>query len=361
MDALSLDGLPHAVGIPTRQTSAENPTGAKGAGARWDPNPSDPDLPYSGPAVALGRSWKVRPYVPLAAGETLVLADVDGPGVIRHLFLTTDAPALRPLILRAWWDDEPTPSVEVPFGDFFGIGHDGVEYTYSSHPVTVAPARGCSSAWPMPFGTHARLTLTNEGETDARVVAYRVAWRQETVGPDTGRFHAQWRGTRTSPGSPEHTILDAVGRGAYVGTSLALTARSPGWWGEGEVKFFLDDDGEFPTIVDNGTEDYFGGAWGFGRDLELPGSSGPGVETAYQSAFAGCPLITAPEGGIRRISAYRWHIPDPIGFERNIRVTVQALGWGDDGRYAIRSDDLATVAYWYQTEPHASFPSLSQG
>jgi len=356
-----LDDLPRAIGIPTRQASAENPTGAKGMGARRDPDPADPDLPYSGPAVALGRGWKVRPYVPLPAGKTLVLLDSDGPAIIRHIFLTSDAPSLRPLVLRAWWDGEVTPSVEVPMGDFFGIGHDGALHTLSSVPVTVGPARGCTCAWPMPFRRHAMITLANEGVDDARIVAYRVAWREEQIGAGAGYFHAQWRCTSTGPNHPEHTVLDGVrGRGAYVGTSLALTASTPGWWGEGEVKFYLDGDDEFPTIVDNGSEDYFGGAWGFGRDFLPPEPDGRRLERAFESAFAGCPLVSPPDAAIRRFGAYRWHVPDPIGFERDIRVTMQSLGWGEDGRYVVRSDEIATVAYWYQDEPHKPFPAWGQ-
>lgn len=349
MSLLGLDGLPLAIGVTTRQTSAENPSGQKGMGARHDPDPSDPNLRYSGPALALGRGWKVRPYVPLPAGDTLVLADVDGPATIRHLFLTTDAPALRPLVLRARWDYETALSIEVPMGDFFGIGHDGVSYTLSSLPVTVGPARACSSWWPMPFREHARITLTNEGDDDVRIVAYRVSWQEGAVDANAGYFHAQWRRSRTSPAQPEHSILDhAHGKGVYVGTTLALTANSPGWWGEGEVKFYLDGDDEFPSIVDNGTEDYFGGAWGFGRDFFPPEPDGSRLERAFESPYAGCPLVSPPDATVRRFGAYRWHIADCIGFERDIRVTMQALGWGTDGRYEIRTDDIATVAYWYQ-------------
>lgn len=349
---LGLDGLPFRAGVVSRQASAENPTGAPGAGATRDADPDDPDLVYSGPAVALGRGWKVRPYVPLPAGDTLVLADIEGPGVIRQLFLTTNAPLLRPLILRCAWDDESTPSLESPMGDFFGIGQDAADYTLDSGVVTVAPARGCSAHWPMPFRRRARLTLTNEGDVDAPVVAYRVAWEAVTVPDDAAYLHARWRRTRTGPDAPEHVILDDVqGRGVYVGTTMTWSTTEPGWWGEGEVKHYLDDDTAFPSIVDNGTEDYFGGAWGFGRDLRVPGPDGPPTERAWSGIWAGCPLVTPSDFGERRFSMYRWHVPDPIGFQRSIRVTVQALGWGSDGRYAVRSDEVASTAIWY--EAHA--------
>ncbi|MBX3031086.1 MAG: DUF2961 domain-containing protein [Chloroflexi bacterium] len=337
----------------SRQASAENPTGAPGGGCQRDPDPTDPDLPFSGPAMDLGRGWKVRPYVPLAAGDTLVLADVDGPGVIRQLFLTTNAPALRPLVLRCTWDHEDEPSIESPMGDFFGIGQDPGDHTLDSAVVTVAPARGCSAHWPMPFRRHARITLTNEGAVDAPIVAYRVAWEEAAIPEDAAYLHARWRRTRTGPDRPEHVILDDVrGRGAYVGTTMTWTTDQPGWWGEGEVKFHLDGDGEHPSIVDNGTEDYFGGAWGFGRDLWPPGPEGPPPEQAWSGTWAGCPLVSAPDLPVRRFGMYRWHVPDPIGFRESIRVAVQSLGWGPDGRYAIRSDEIASTAFWYQVHPN---------
>jgi hypothetical protein len=351
MDPLAtLRGLPWDLGIRTRQASAENPTGAKGMGARRDPDPSDPDLVYSAPSMVLGRGWKVRPYVPLPAGQELVLADVEGPGVITQLFLTSDAPRLRSLVLRAWWDDESSPAIQAPMGHLFGIGHDIPGVTYASAVVTVAPERGCNAWWPMPFQRHARLTLTNEGTEDVRIVAWRVTWQERDIPDGVGRFHARFRETRTGTDHPEHTILEDVhGRGSYVGTSLALNALQPGWWGEGEVKVYLDGDTEFPTIVDNGIEDYFGGAWGFGRDLLPPDADGSRRERAFVSPYLGCPVVSEPDEAVRRFSLYRWHVPDPIGFDEDIRVTVQALGWGEDGRYVIRSDDYASVAYWYQS------------
>lgn len=347
-----LAGLPSRAGIVSRQASAENPTGGAGQGCRRVPDPGDPDLPYSGAALDLGRGWKVRPYVPLPAGETLVLADIDGPGVVRQLFLTTNAPALRPLVLRCVWDGEEQASVESPMGDFFGIGQDAADYDLDSAVVTVAPARGCSSHWPMPFRRHARITLTNTGHVDAPIVAYRVAWEETPVAEDAAYLHARWSRTSTGPAQPEHVILDHVrGRGAYVGTTMTWSTTEPGWWGEGEVKCFLDGDAEFPSIVDNGTEDYFGGAWGFGRDLRAPGPGGPPPERAWSGTWSGCPLVSPPDLAIRHFSMYRWHVPDPIGFRESIRVSVQALGWGTDRRYAIRSDEVASTAFWYQMHP----------
>jgi hypothetical protein len=350
-----LGDLPYLGPIETRSISAENPTGAKGGAATRIPDPSDPDLEHSRPAVPLGRGWKVRPFVRLPAHETLTLADIEGPGTISHVFLTSDIAQYRRLTLRMYWDGEATPSVEAPLNDFFALGHDGDTHTLvTSLPITVAPRRGLSSYWPMPFRERARITLSNDGDVDAPVVAYNITWHPGEVGADAAYFHAQWRRSTTTREHPEHVILDGVaGRGHYVGTSLAWTPASSGWWGEGEVKFFLDGDTEFPTIAHNGTEDYFGGAWAFYGDAP------PSKEVAFSSPFLGLPVADHGErDGQRRFSMYRWHIADPIGFLEDIKVTVQALGWYPDGTYQPLTDDVASLAVWYQTEPHGPFPTM---
>lgn len=346
-----LGSLPFGAGVVTRQISAENPTGAKGGGCRWDPNPDDPNLPHSGAAAALGRGWKVRPFIRVAAGETATLAAIDGPGCINEIFLTSDLPEYRALVLRMYWDHETDPSVEVPLGDFFAMGHDAAPHLVNSLAVTVGPTRGCSCYWQMPFATHARVTLENQGAVDANIVAYRVLYKLHPVPEDAAYFHAQWRRSLTRREYPEHVILDGVkGRGLYVGTYLARAAFSRGWWGEGEVKFYLDGDGEFPTLADNGTEDYFGGAWNFWKD---------GVEQEFSTPYLGLPLArTSDQQGPRLFSMYRWHILDSIGFAEDLRVTVQALGWWPGRKYEPLTDDIASVAYWYQMEPHVAFPAL---
>jgi hypothetical protein len=345
-----LSSLPHLAGVPTRQISAENPTGAKGGASRWDPDPTDPDLVHSAPSVNLGRGWKVRPFIRLRAGETATLGEIPGPGCINQLWITSDLPAYRALVLRIFWDGESDPSVEVPLGDFFTIGHDSIRHLVSSLPVVVGPPQGCGSYWQMPFRHHALLTLeNNEGPTDAEVVAYRILYKEGEVAEDAAYFHAQWRRSLTRREHPEHTIVDGVaGRGLYVGTYLAWTALSSGWWGEGEVKFYIDGDGEYPTMADNGTEDYFGGAWGF---------SGNGREQPFSSPFVGLAVGEGTDGP-RKFSLYRWHLLDSIGFAEDLRVAVQTLGWWPDRTCQPLTDDVASVAYWYQLEPHNRFPAL---
>ena len=347
-----LGGLPFGTGAVTRQISAENPTGEKGGGCKWAPNPNDPNLKHSGAAMDLGRGWKVRPFIPVKAGETATLADIKGPGCINEFFITTDMNNTRALVLRFYWDGEETPSVEVPMGDFFAMGHDNTHHLVSSLPVTVGPKRACSCYWQMPFRKHARITIENQNATDANVVAYRVLYKLHDVPGDAAYFHAQWRRSLTTREYPEHVLLDGVkGRGLYVGTYLAWTALSAGWWGEGEVKFYIDGDGEFPTMADNGTEDYFGGAWSF--------SMSEGIETEFSTPFLGMPLAKVDnKDGNRQYSLYRWHILDSIGFAEDLKVTVQALGWWPNGRFQPLTDDIASVAYWYQADPHAAFPAF---
>jgi hypothetical protein len=254
-------------------------------------------------------------------------------------------------VLRFYWDQEEQPSVEVPLGDFFAMGHDAAPHLVNSLPVTVGPTRACSAYWQMPFREHARITLENQGAAHAEVVAYRVLYKLHPVPGEAAYFHAQWRRSLTPRHHPEHVILDGVrGSGAYVGTYIARAAFSRGWWGEGEVKFYLDGDTEFPTLADNGTEDYFGGAWGFSKD---------GVEQEFSTPYLGLPLArVADPQGPRLFSMYRWHVLDSIGFAQDLRVTIQALGWWPGHTYEPLTDDFASVAYWYQTEPHAPFPTL---
>jgi len=350
MAAGSLAALPYMTGVVTRQISGENPTGAKGGGCQRDPDPSDPDLPHSGAALDLGRGWKVRPFTDLRAGQTKVLADIDGPGAISYIWIASDVARYNSLILRWYWDDDPEPSVEAPVGQFFAMGHDDAPHDVLSIPIVVAPSRGCSSYWPMPFRRHAKLTLENSGGQDAKVIAFKVLYRLHDVGDDAAYFHARYSASIPSLEQPEHTILDGVrGRGLYVGTSIAWGARSGGWWGEGEVKFYIDGDSEYPSIADSGTEDYFGGAWAFGMDSKVFAPGQVTGERPFNAPYLGCPLAGAvTRDGIRRYSLYRWHIPDGIGFESDLRVTIQSLGWFPNKRLRPRDDEIASVAYWYQ-------------
>jgi hypothetical protein len=333
-----LASLPLLSRARTRSISAENPRGEKGGGAR--------ELPLPGsPAAALGKGWKARPCIPrVEPGARVVLADIAGSGVVQHIWITCDPRFYRSAVLRMWWDGEQEPSVEVPLGDFFANGH-GRRYSVQSLMVCSNPSGGFNSYWPMPFGAHARIELENGAAEPLENFYYQITYALTELPPGYASFHAQWRRTSCSRAHPEHVLLDGVrGAGHYVGTHLAWTQKSDGWWGEGEVKFFLDGDAEDPTICGTGTEDYFGGAWGFG--------------STYQGPFLGYPLWAKGEGEVPKHALYRWHVLDPIRFERDLRVTVQALGWRPEPRFEPLDDDIASVALWYQREPHAAFPLL---
>ena len=342
-------------GEKTRQISAENPTGEKNGGCKWEPNPDDPNLKHSGAAKRLGKGWKVRPFIHIPRKETAIIADIEGPGCINQIFLTSDIPCYSALLLRIYWDGEENPSVECPMGAFFAMGFDNAPHNVSSAPVTVAPARGMNSYWQMPFRKRVIVTLTNESEIDANIVAYRILYKLHEIPDEASYFHAQYRRSAVTGDFPEYVILDGVkGSGLYVGTYLAYNVFVSGWWGEGEVKFYLDGD-EYPSMADNGTEDYFGGAWCFYDNT--------GKEQAFSAPYLGMPLAKWDnQTGPRKFGMYRWHILDSIGFSEDIKVTVQSLAWYPPGIapgiYRPAPMDIASVAYWYQKEPHKTFPKI---
>ena len=335
----------------TRSISAENPTGARGRGGMATEG--------TGAIAAreLGQGWKVSPSLHLAPSSTITLADIEGPGAIQHIWLTVHPSAWRRLVLRFYWDDEAEPSVEVPAGDLFCNGW-GVRCNIASLPVAVNPAGGFNSYFEMPFRKHARITVENLWPEEVRGFYFQITYTLTEVPQDLAYFHAQWRRSNPLPYKQVHTLLEGVrGMGHYVGTYLAWGVHSNGWWGEGEIKFYLDGDADWPTICGTGTEDYFGGAWNF----EHP----QGQYGAFSAPFSGLPQVIKPDGlyqSQQRFGMYRWHVMDPIRFQQDLRVTIQALGWraaqGGQSRYLPLQDDIASVAYWYQTEPHAPFPKL---
>lgn len=332
-----LSGLSLLRNSETRSISAENPTGERGGGAKAVPDEKNA-------AANLGKGWKVRPCIDIAKGETVTLADIEGPGVIQHIWITVTEKAYRDAILRFYWDGEASPSVETPLGDFFANAH-GVRTKINSLMVAVNPTGGFNSYWPMPFRKHARITVENQSTSTIGGFFYQITYALEAVPAEAAYFHAQWRRSMTTREHPEHVLVDGIeGRGHYVGTFIGWEQLSNGWWGEGEIKFFIDGDKENPTINGTGTEDYFGGAWGFGD--------------TFSTAFLGYPLQLKKPGEVPKHSLYRWHVADPIRFTKNLRVTIQALGWWPNGKFQPLTDDLASVAYWYQTEPHKAFPAM---
>jgi len=350
---MSLGNLARLSEAQTRSISAENFSGAKGEGGKATEGTG------AIPARELGQGWKISPSINIDGRQLCTLADIHGPGAIQHLWLTVHPQHWRRLVLRMFWDNETAPSVEVPLGDFFCNGW-GVRCNISSLPVAVNPAGGFNSYWEMPFKERALITLENLGPEKVEGFYYQIDHTLTEIEGDRAYFHAQWSRSNPLPYQTVHTILDGIkGKGQYIGTYLAWGVRNNGWWGEGEIKFYLDGDQDWPTICGTGTEDYFGGAWNF----EHP----KGEYGVFSSPFQGLPQVIKPDGlyqSQQRFGMYRWHVMDPIRFHQDLRVTIQALGWRStqegQRRYLPLQDDIASTAFWYQTEPHAAFPALAE-
>jgi hypothetical protein len=296
----------------------------------------------------------------LKPGDTATLAELQGPGEINHIWFTIASGEvfhLKKLVLRMYWDGEATPSVLAPIGDFFGLGL-GEYVDWQSLPMNVAPLRSLNSYWSMPFARSAKLTVTHEGQQDVGALYYNIDYRRSKELPrNLAYFHAQYRqaapnkGTTTdwvNNGDPKvndrknllgegnYVFLEATGRGHFVGVTQSVLQNQDFWWGEGDEMIFVDGAKE-PQITGTGSEDYYTGSWDFQKPFSFP--------------YAGAPLVGVERAGSRSM-AYRFHVEDPIPFEKAIKVTME------HGHANHRSDNWYTVAYWYQTEPHAAFPAL---
>jgi hypothetical protein len=343
MNMGNLARLSHA---QTRSISPENFTGEKGRGGMATEGTN------ASAARDLGRGWKVSPSVDIQAGKTFTLAEIQGSGAIQQIWMTPTGD-WRKSILRIYWDGQEQPSVECPVGDFFCMGW-GKYAQLSSLAVCVNPGSAFNCYWEMPFRKHCRITMTNIADRSMRVY-YQINYVLTDVPADVGYFHAQFRRVNPLPAKQDYTILDGVkGKGQFVGTYMAWGVKSNGWWGEGEIKFFLDGDTEFPTICGTGTEDYFCGSYNFENQETKQ-------YQVFCTPYTGLHQVIRPDGvyqSQQRFGLYRWHITDPVRFDKDLRVTIQALGWRKDGRYLPLRDDIASVAFWYQTLPTAPFPKL---
>jgi hypothetical protein len=285
--------------------------------------------------------------IPVDPGQTVTLLDVQGPGRISHIWFTIAAAERnysRRVTLRMYWDGESDPSIEAPLGDFFAIGH-GMDVELNSMPVRITSngrARNCY--WPMPFRKSARITFTNDGKKPIRSLYYQIDWQKlPSLAGDTPYFHARYRQqTALKPG--RHLVLDAEGKGHYVGTVISVRAASSSWIGEGDDFFFIDGETE-PSLRGTGTEDYVGDAWGFRR---------------FDGPYYGVPVWEGSSEAGNLTTYYRWHIPDPIAFGKSLRFEIEHTGPVSNvtGGYVERPDDYASVAFWYQSEPHKPFGSV---
>ncbi|RNI37456.1 DUF2961 domain-containing protein [Hanamia caeni] len=337
----------------TRSISPENFNGAKGQGGMATEGTG------KNASRDLGQGWKVSPSVVIKAHTTFTVAEIDGPGSIQHIWMTPTG-VWRNSILRFYWDDEKTPSVEAPVGDFFCMGW-GQYAALQSLAVCVNPGSAFNCYWPMPFRKKCRITMENIDDKDM-VLYYQVDYTLTDVPSDAAYFHAQFRRVNPLPYKGVYTLVDGIkGKGQYVGTYMAWGVHNNGWWGEGEIKFYIDGDTKYPTINGTGTEDYFCGSY----DFDTRKRNAAGVEevnyTEFSTPYSGLPQVIKGDGHyqvMQRFGLYRWHITDPIRFDKDLKVTIQALGWRSGGRYLPLQDDIASTVFWYQTEPHGTFPAL---
>ena len=337
--------------LQSRAACAENPLGLRGAGG------------------AANNGRKGAPCVwPFRAGATHTLLDTEGPGMVRHIWITVKPGHflhMRNLVLRMFWDHAPHPSVEVPLGDFFGVAH-GRQREFVTDFVYMQSGKGLNCWIPMPFAKHARITLENDAGEDVPMLFYQVDYTLgDEVTPDTGYFHAQFRRANPCPLGEDYELLATRGRGVWLGAVIGARALyREAWWGEGEMKFYMDGDTTHPTVCGTGTEDYMGSAWGL-QEVATP--------------FQGAPLVDRTNG---LYSLYRFHGRDPVYFQDSLRVTIQQIGYGDREKaaafygekfsgwhpaggapdtpmcYFERQDDWCSVAYWYQLPQAEKFSAL---
>ncbi|TWR27116.1 DUF2961 domain-containing protein [Mucilaginibacter achroorhodeus] len=337
----------------SRSISPENFTGEKGKGGMATEG--------TGKAAArdLGQGWKVSPSVIIKKHTTFTVAEINGEGAIQHIWMTPTG-NWRYSIIRMYWDDETTPSVEAPVGDFFCMGW-GKYAPVNSLAVTVNPGSAFNCYWPMPFRKKCRITMENIDDNDM-VLYYQVDYTLTKVPEDAGYFHAQFRRVNPLPHKKDFVLVDSIkGKGQYVGTYLAYGSNKNGWWGEGEIKFYMDGDTKYPTIIGTGTEDYFCGSYNFETRKRDEQGRETRNYTEFSGPYTGLAQVIKGDGlynVAQRFGLYRWHIADPIRFEKSLEVTLQDLGWRGDGRYLPLQDDLASTVFWYQQGPHGAFPKL---
>lgn len=339
-----LNSLTQKKAITTFSVSPENLTGEKGKGGMAVIGSA------SHAARELGQGWKVNPYLVSQPGETKILADVKGQGAIKHFWITDSAKAGRLLILRIYFDGHENPAVEAPLSDFF-CNADYTEYRQlSSLAICFNPNRGMNCYFEMPYFKSFRVEIENTGTAPCHIY-YQIDCEEKVLTPETLYFHAQFRRINPLPYLQPYTILDNIkGNGHYVGTYMHWGVKSNGWWGEGEIKFYIDNDTEFPTICGTGTEDYFCGAY----DFEVNGDY---IE--FSTPYSGMQKVCHTDETYRSqryFDMFRWHVVDPVYFKENLRITIQALGWRSEGRYLVLQDDISSVAYWYSDTLDDEYP-----
>ncbi len=312
-------------GLLSRSISFENPTGAPGEGGKAASN--------------LGPGRKGSPSRQIKPGETVQLCDIEGPGTIRHIWMTTARePAVqRACVIRAYWEGQEHPSLECPIGDLFGFAHGKIT-SYHSAVHSVGPTGGRNLWLPMPFAKRAKMTFTNEGEK-AVPLFYQIDYTRGDEHPrDVGRLHVLFRRENPTTEKKDFELLPKRSqKGRFLGSVIGIRNLHPGqWWGEGEIKVYMDGDEELPTICGTGSEDYVGLAWGMQLAPFL---------------YNGCSLNEKDF-----VSMYRWHLPDPVAWRKEARITIQQIAWKNG--LAETSDDWSAATFWYEPVPSARLPVL---
>ncbi|HUW60277.1 MAG TPA: glycoside hydrolase family 172 protein [Candidatus Bathyarchaeia archaeon] len=328
--ASALDDAVHSpflldAGVRSRSISFENPTGAPGSGGQA--------------ASRLGPTRKGAPAREIKAGETVELANIEGPGTIRHIWMTLgnrDPETFRSFVIRAWWDDQPHPSIECPLGDFFGFAHGRVQ-SYQSAVHSVGEKAGMNIWLPMPFLNRARLTLTNEAAKGI-VLYYQVDYTIGDAHPaDVGRLHVRFARQNPTVEKQDFELLPPrQGKGRFIGALVGVRALTKDWWGEGEIKVYMDGDKEFPTICGTGTEDWACLSYGLQQTPFM--YHGANLAKDEWNTF------------------YRWHLPDPIYWRESCRITIQQIAWRDG--LAETHDDWSAATFWYEPIPSGPLPEM---
>lgn len=322
--------------IKSRSVSAENFNGEKGKGGMATEGMG------KAPAGELGQTFKISPCVRIPANSEFTVCDIKGSGEVNHIWMTCAPQCFTRLFIEMYYDGSEIPSVSLPLGKLFAIGHEERSIV-NSLTVTVNPAGGMNLYWPIPFRKGFKTVISNTDSQDA-VLYYQIDYQLKRIPRSTGYFHAFYRESLPLKAKENHVVLEKIeGKGSYVGTFMTYKTDFTTWWGEGEFKFFLDGDDKFPTICGTGTEDYFGGAWNF----EQP----QGRYCYYSTPYQGL-IDIIPQDKIyvkdQSFSMYRWHLNDPVYFDKDIRVEVQAIGWQEDMQhYRVSSADITTVAIVY--------------
>ena len=342
---VGLGGLPLIRNSQTRSICAENPTGAKGGGAQAVPQPNEA-------GSDLGKGWKSRACLLLDPNTTTTLAEIEGPGVIQHIWITTDNKVLRDLILRIYWDGENRSLRRSPARRLLRQRPRPPRQRQLACRSRSIPPAASTATGRCPSASRRRSPSKASTARSTCGFFYQITYALQDVPADAGYFHAQWRRAMTTREHPEHTILDHIKRHrSLLSAPISPGPNSPTAGGaKARSSSSSTATVSTPTICGTGTEDYFGGAWGFYGDS--------GREERFSTPFLGMPLVRLLEREVPKFGLYRWHIMDPIRFAKDLRVTIQALGWYPNGKFQPLTDDISSTAFWYQQEPHGPFPTL---